>query len=78
MTNLRLFFINNQDHSLIGYVDVGYLFDPQNALSQTGTAIFWKSSKQTLAEMSTNHSEIIVLYETSRECIWLRGMIDHI
>jgi hypothetical protein len=25
-----------------------------------------------------NHSEIIVLYETSRECVWLRRMIDHI
>jgi hypothetical protein len=25
-----------------------------------------------------NHSEIIVLYEASRECVWLRRMIDHI
>jgi hypothetical protein len=25
-----------------------------------------------------NHSEIVVLYEASRECIWLRRMINHI
>ena len=26
----------------------------------------------------TNHSEIITLYEASRECVWLRRMINHI
>jgi hypothetical protein len=25
-----------------------------------------------------NHSEIIALYEASRECIWLRRVINHI
>jgi hypothetical protein len=28
--------------------------------------------------VSTNHSEIIVLYETSHELAWLHKMIDHI
>ena len=27
---------------------------------------------------SSNHSEIIAIHETSRECIWLRSMIQHI
>ena len=27
---------------------------------------------------STNHSEIIALYEASRECVWLRRMINYI
>jgi hypothetical protein len=27
--------------------------------------------------MSTNHSEIIALYEASRECAWLRRVINH-
>ena len=27
---------------------------------------------------STNHSEIIALYEASRECVWLHRMIKHI
>jgi len=37
-----------------------------------------KSSKQTLTATSTNHSEIIALYEALRECVWLRRMINHI
>jgi hypothetical protein len=28
--------------------------------------------------MSTNHSEIVALHEASRECVWLRRMINHI
>jgi hypothetical protein len=32
-----------------------------------GTAISQKSAKQTLIVTSTNHSEIITLYEASRE-----------
>ena len=27
---------------------------------------------------SFNHSEILVLHEVSRECVWLRSMIGHI
>ena len=27
---------------------------------------------------SSNHSEIIVIHEASRECIWLRSVIHHI
>jgi hypothetical protein len=42
------------------------------------TAISWKSTKQTLIATSINHSEIIVLYEASRECVWLRRVINHI
>ena len=33
---------------------------------------------QSLVSTSTNHSEIIALYEASRECVWLRRMIHHI
>jgi hypothetical protein len=63
MTNLGLFFRKNPDHSLIGYSDAGYLSDLQNVRSQIRyvflhgeTVISWKSSKQTLVAMSTNHS----------------------
>jgi len=70
---------------MIGYTDVGYQLDPHNGRSQTrfvflqnGTTISWTSSKQTLATTSTNHSKIIILYEASRECVWLRRMINHI
>jgi hypothetical protein len=61
--DLSLFYGRNQDPSLVGYIDVGYLSDPHNGRSQTGfaflnggTAISWKSSKKTLVTTSTNHS----------------------
>nr|ABA96113.2 retrotransposon protein, putative, Ty1-copia subclass [Oryza sativa Japonica Group] len=83
--DLGLFFKKNHDSTLIRYTDAGYLSDPHNVRSQTGfvflqggTAISWKSSKQTLVATSTNHSEIIALYEASRECVWLRRMVNHI
>jgi len=83
--DLGLFYQFDQDKSIIGYTDAGYLSDPHNARSQTGfvflhggTSISWKSSKQTLVATSTNHSKIIALYEASRECVWLRRMINHI
>jgi hypothetical protein len=76
---------NNSSHSLIGYADAGYLSDPHTGKSQTGyvflyngTAISWRSTKQTLTATSSNHSEIIALHEASRECIWLRSLINHI
>ena len=62
-TYLGLFYGRNQDPSLVGYTDAGYLSNPHNGRTQTGfvflnggTAISWKSSKQTLVTTSTNHS----------------------
>ena len=43
-----------------------------------GTAISWRSIKQTMVVTSSNHSEILAIHEASRECIWLRSMIQHI
>ena len=31
-----------------------------------------------LVATSTNHSEIISLYESGKECVWLRSVISHI
>jgi hypothetical protein len=83
--DLGLFYKSSNDPSLIGYTDAGYLSDPYNGRSQTrfiflqgGTIISWKSSKQTLVTTSTNHSEIIALFEASRECVWLCRMVNHI
>jgi hypothetical protein len=60
-------------------MDAGYLLDPHNVKSQT-CFVFLNggTSKQTLVSTSTNHSEIIVLYEASREYVWLHRMVDHI
>jgi hypothetical protein len=83
--DLGLFYSRNQDLILLGYIDAGYLSDPHNGRSQTDfvflhgrTTISWKSSKQTLVSTSTNHSDIIALYEASRGWIWFRRMINHI
>jgi hypothetical protein len=83
--DLGMFYRKNQDLNLVSYADAGYLSDPHSGKSQTryvflcgGTAISWKSSKQTLVSTSTNHSEIIALYEASRECARLQRMINHI
>ena len=82
--DLGLFYSRNQDPVLLGYTDASYLSDPHNGKSQTdlvflqgGTTISWKSSKQTLVSTSTNHYEIIALYEASRGCVWLRRVINH-
>jgi hypothetical protein len=33
---------------------------------------------QTISATSSNHSEIIAIHEASRECVWLRSVIQHI
>ncbi|XP_048599577.1 secreted RxLR effector protein 161-like [Brassica napus] len=65
--------------------DAGYLSDPHKARSQTGyvftiggTAISWRSQKQTLVATSSNYAETIALHEACRECVWLRSMSHHI
>jgi hypothetical protein len=85
--DMGLFYANKSMDSptIVGYADAGYLSDPHRGRSQTGyvftcgdTAISWRSTKQTLVATSSNHSEIIALYEAGRECFWLRSMIRHI
>ena len=75
----------NQKQILVGYADAGYLSDPHTSRSQTGylftcgdTAISWRSVKQTLTATSSNHAEILAIHEASRECVWLRSIIQHI
>ncbi|KAL7148007.1 hypothetical protein ABFS83_06G149700 [Erythranthe nasuta] len=84
--DLGLFYSKNAtNQGLVGYADAGYRSDPHKARSQTGylfcyngAGISWRSTKQTLVATSSNHSEIIALYEAGRECIWLRSVISHI
>jgi hypothetical protein len=82
---MRLFYRKDTKSKLVGYADVGYLSDPHKARSQSGyvfiyggTAISWQSTKQTLTATSSNHAELIALYDAGRECVWLRFMIQHI
>ena len=73
--DLGLFYRKNQDLSLVGYIDAGYLSDPYTTKSQTdyvflfgGITISCKSSEQRLISTLTNHLKIIALYEAAQEC----------
>ncbi|KAL0825275.1 hypothetical protein Bca101_048952 [Brassica carinata] len=50
----------------------GYVF------THGGTAISWRSMKQTIAATSSNYSEILAIHEASPECVWLRSMTQHV
>ena len=84
-SNMGLFYSKVMEPQLLGYADARYLSDPHKTRSQTGyiftyrdTAISWRSVKQTMVATSSNHSEILAMHEASRECVWLRSMIQHI
>jgi len=79
--DLGLHYSRSMEPTLVGYADAGYRSDLATSKSQTGyvslrhgAAISWKSIKQTITATSSNHAKIIVLHETSRECIWLRSI----
>ena len=83
--DMGLFYPYGSKSQLVGYADAGYLFDPHKGRSQTGylftyggTAISWRSTKQTIAATSSNHAEILAIHEASRECFWLRSLIQYI
>jgi hypothetical protein len=55
-----------------------WVLDVKISLTFRGTAISWKSYKQTLIITLTNHSKIITLYKAAHECAWLCRVINHI
>ena len=82
---MSLFYFNESKSELIGYADERFLSDTHKVRSQTGylftcgdTTISWRSMKQTLVATSSNHAEIIVIHESSREYVWLRSMTHYI
>ena len=83
--DMGLFYPYGSKSQLVGYADAGYLSDPHKGRSQTGylftyggTAISWRSTKQTIAATSSNHAEILAIHEASREYFWLRSLIQYI
>ena len=63
ITDLGLFYSQGSKPRLIGYANAGYLSDPLKVHSQTGyvstcvdTTISWRSTKQTLTAISSNHA----------------------
>jgi hypothetical protein len=74
--DMGLFYRKDTKSKLVGYTNAGYLSDPHKARSQSryvfiygGTAISWRSTKQTLTAISSNHAELIALYDAGRECV---------
>lgn len=62
--DIGLYYSNLSKLDLIGYADAWYLSDPHKARSQIdylftygGTAISWRSVKQTLVATPSNHAE---------------------
>jgi hypothetical protein len=79
---MRPFYRKDTKSKLVGYADARYLSYLHKARSQSGyvftyggTAISWRSIKQIFTATSSNHAELIALYDAERECIWLRSMI---
>lgn len=77
--NYGIFFEKRRDFSIAGFADAGYLSDMTRGKSQTGylftamgSAVAWKSTKQSTAAPSTSHAEIIALYEATKECVWIK------
>uniref|UniRef100_A0A2N9GLH0 Reverse transcriptase Ty1/copia-type domain-containing protein n=1 Tax=Fagus sylvatica TaxID=28930 RepID=A0A2N9GLH0_FAGSY len=84
-TDMGLFYPNKSNPQLVGYANaVIFLIHTkvdhkQGILFTCGnTTISWRSVKQTISATSSNHSEIIAIHEASRECVWLRSVIQHI
>ena len=79
--DLGLFFQRNPDSNMIGYTDAGYLSWPipdRLCVLTRRDNHFMEVFETTIVSTSINHSEIIALYEASRECVWLRRVINHI
>ena len=79
--DIGLFYSKESKQQLLGYADAGYLSDSNKGRSQigyvfnwNGIIILWRSVKQTMVAITSNHLEILAIYE----CIWLRFMIQHI
>ena len=84
-SDIRLFYSKVPKQELFGNTDAAYLSDSHKARSQSGyvftcddTVVSWRSVKQTMVATSSNHLELLVIHEASRECMWLRSMIQHI
>jgi len=82
---MSLFYSNNANHELVGYADVGFLFDPHKGQPQTSylftygnNVISWRSTKQPLLVISSNHAEILAILKASHKCVWLRSMTQYI
>nr|GEX07175.1 hypothetical protein [Tanacetum cinerariifolium] len=64
------------------YTDAGYLTDADDMKSQTGYVfvlnggvVDWKSTKQSIFATSSTDAEYIVVFDASKEAVWIRKFI---
>lgn len=67
---MGLFYTNKDSADLVSHACAGYLSDPHKGWSQIGylftyggTAISWRSTKQSIVATFSNHAEIIAIHE---------------
>jgi hypothetical protein len=74
--DLGLHYRKTENRETTGYTDSGFNTDEVAGTSQTGyifirdgAHVSWKSVKQTMTATSTNHAELLVFHEASREAV---------
>lgn len=83
--NYRLKLSDSSQHQqdLVGYAEANWAEDRDSRKSNTGNIfkllggnISWVSKKQKCISVSSTKSEIVALSESSRECTWLRKLLE--
>ena len=70
------------DNSMVGYVDVDNASNVDDSKSTTsyiftllGLPIYWRSTLQSVIDMSTTKVEYMVAGEAGKEAPWLKGLV---
>nr|GEU37748.1 hypothetical protein [Tanacetum cinerariifolium] len=81
--NVTSRFQQNPEVRVSCYTDAGYLTDADDLKSQTGyvfvlngSAVDWKSAKQSIFATSSAESEYIAAFDASNEAVWVRKFIS--
>lgn len=69
------FYFSRSESVLVEYADTNYLFDPHKVKLQTWYVVTGGGTiiSQTLTVTSSNHSKIIAIHKSGRDCVWLKN-----
>lgn len=74
-----------KDQDLVGYADANWAEDRETRKSNggylfklNGGTVSWSSKKQGCVTTSSTHAELVALSEASRECVWMRELLDYL
>ena len=84
-SNFGLLYNGNASPSCVGYSDADWAGDVGDRKSTSGymflfggTAISWKSSKQTSVALSTTEAEYVALAAAAQEAIWMQQLFSEL